>query len=406
MTKKIKEPRATGQARKATPHMSPTCPTPSEPHKIRSDAGTRKARPGPTPKKEAPTESKSPRKGAVTKAIKTKAARPISPSSPKKSAGHITFDNQPMSAGGGEDRADIEVKSERVSPDLANHIATMRELAVQRRAAIKLQVKIDNGIRALVGRACGFRIDLPEKERAAINKRAAVIIKAIETGEACTDPVAAPLAPFILTGAQGRAPFDALRKSVEKDMERLAAFMPVYNFVEELSGFGALGLSIIVGEAGDLSVYGNPAKLWKRMGLAVMNGKRQGNPGKGATADDWIAHGYNKERRSMMWQIMDSMMKHQSQWLDKETGEIKKPAGPYGEIYMAKKADYVARIEASAELPASDPNKWTPARADKAARRYTEKRLLRDLWRAWRAATTSPKTNEHMPPVNLLKAAE
>lgn len=345
--------------------------------------------------------TKSPAKGRARKARIPSATTPGVPTEPEQNAGQVVSDSHQTDAGGGEGRAQRGESPIEVLPDLANHIATLRELSVQRRAAIKLQVKIDNGIRALVGRACGFRIDLPEKERAAINKRAAGIVKAVEAGQFPDDPVAATLAPFILTAAQGRAPFDALRKQIEKDMTNLSAFMPVYSFVETISGFGALGLAIIVGEAGDLGQYANPAKLWKRMGLAVIDGKRQGSPGKGATADDWIAHGYNKERRSLIWQINDSMMKHQSQWTDKETGEIKKPAGPYGEIYMAKKADYVARIEPTKDLAASDPEKWTPLRAEKAARRYVEKRLLRDLWRAWRAATRVLDTTCPLPPAEL-----
>lgn len=384
-----------------TDAQSADAPTPQP---IRRKAGSRKAKPSPEPNRNAPTATTNPREGAK-KAKRGASPREGSPSS-QRSAGHVPGVIHTNFAGGGEDRADVTSSPKAATPDLAAHIATLRELATQRRAAIKLQIKINNGTRALIGRACGFDINLPEKERAAINKRAAAIVKAVEAGQFPDDPVAETLAPFILTAAQARAPFDALRKQVEKDMEKLAEHMPVYSFVEDLKGFGALGLSIIVGEAGDIGQYGNPAKLWKRMGLAVINGKRQGNPGKNASAEDWIKHGYNKERRSLMWQIVDSFMKHQSQWTDKETGEIKKPAGPYGEIYMAKKADYVARIEPSADLPANHPDKWTPMRAEKAARRYVEKRLLRDLWRAWRAAIQRSEPENYMPPAELPKAAE
>ena len=68
--------------------------------------------------------------------------------------------------------------------------------------------------------------------------------------------------------------------------------------------------------------------------------------------------------------------------------------GPYGEHYADKKAEYVARIELTKDLPDKvggywNPEKWTLKRADNAARRYMEKCILRDLWRVWRGVTPS-----------------
>ena len=64
----------------------------------------------------------------------------------------------------------------------------------------------------------------------------------------------------------------------ETKYEHMMAFakaLPVASFVEETRGFGYLGLAQIVAEAGDLSNYANPAKLWKRFGLAVIDGRAQ-----------------------------------------------------------------------------------------------------------------------------------
>ena len=62
-------------------------------------------------------------------------------------------------------------------------------------------------------------------------------------------------------------------------------------------------------------------------------------------------------------------------------------AGPYGEVYGARKAHTLPRVAATADLDDKDDNKWTPARCENDARRVMSKALLRDLWVEWRRAT-------------------
>jgi hypothetical protein len=112
--------------------------------------------------------------------------------------------------------------------------------------------------------------------------------------------------------------------------------------------------------------------LWKRLGLAVIDGRRQGSPGTGASADDWIAHGYSPQRRSQIWAFLDDMIVR-AQWRGEKNDVPAHGIGEYGEYYGQMKALYIARD-------------WKPAHADHAARRAMTKRLLRDLWRAWRDA--------------------
>lgn len=162
------------------------------------------------------------------------------------------------------------------------------------------------------------------------------------------------------------------RKSLEKRLETLAKDLPVYDWWVAIMGAGALGLAGLVGEAGDLSNYSNPAKLWKRMGLAVLHGERQR---KVSNVELALEHGYAPHRRSLVWNIGDSIIKAQSQRTDKETGEIKREAGEYRLLYDARK-EY--------ELPRVQDSKAPKGHAHSRAKRYMEKRLLRDLWRAWR----------------------
>jgi hypothetical protein len=216
----------------------------------------------------------------------------------------------------------------------------------------------------------GWSRALPESERSAIRTQALAICAGnAEAGE---------WAGLIDAAHESQAPFDGIEKQATKEMERLAKSLPAWEaFGAHVNGFGPLGLAIIVGEAGDLSAYSSKSKLWKRMGLALVGGVRQGGLTKTAPAADWIEHGYNRERRSRMWTIGDSLKKKQS---------------AYREVYLARKAYERERAEANG-LTVAEAAKIPKKRAgefislghiDRRAQRYMEKRLLRDLWNAWR----------------------
>lgn len=182
------------------------------------------------------------------------------------------------------------------------------------------------------------------------------------------------LQPFLSSIAQ----FAELRKGLEKDLRQLARQLPVWTWAVEIRGFAEFGLAMIVGEAGDLGKYRNHSCLWKRMGLAVMDGTRQGGLSKTAAAEDWIAHGYSPTRRSVMFNIGDPLIKLN------QTGE-------YRSAYLARKEYELAR----------DPE-MQPMKAHRRAQRYMEKRLLKHLWQAWRRASLQ----EVSVPITLLPAAE
>ena len=152
---------------------------------------------------------------------------------------------------------------------------------------------------------------------------------------------------------EARKGLEKHRKAVEKRLEKLAASLPVAPWVDSVRGFGLLSLAGIVGEAGDLSAYANPAKLWKRMGVAVMpDGGRQ----RRIAGDEAIEHGYSPSRRSLVWAIGDCLIKQ---------------GDAYRSIYDVRKVLEAERVE-------------TKGHAHNRAKRYMEKRLLLDLWRAWR----------------------
>lgn len=166
-----------------------------------------------------------------------------------------------------------------------------------------------------------------------------------------------------------RTTLEHQRAAVEKQMVAHAKKLPIAGWISATRGFGMLNLAILVGEAGDLSNYSTPAKLWKRMGLAPFNGRAPATwrVKGGASADDWTAMGYNPKRRSAMWNIGQCVIKAQSASDDRAAGE-------YRALYDQRKAYELERIESKAH-------------ANNRALRYVEKRILLNTWRAWRAAS-------------------
>jgi hypothetical protein len=168
---------------------------------------------------------------------------------------------------------------------------------------------------------------------------------------------------------EGRDGIEKARLAVEKRLLKLAKGLPIAPWIEGVRGVGMLSLAGIVGEAGDIGSYSNPAKLWKRMGLAVIGGERQ----RKKEGDAGILHGYNPARRSLMWTIGDCIIR---------------AGGPLKELYNQRKEYEAPRVK-------------TKMHAHNRAKRYIEKRLLRDLWRAWRDGQASSVTHSTtaVPPI-------
>lgn len=182
-------------------------------------------------------------------------------------------------------------------------------------------------------------------------------------------PTEAQMAVFPLISAKKTV--EDHRTQIEKTLRKLAKALPIYEaFVKDVRGFGELGLAATVGEIGDLSAYKSVSAVWKRAGLAVIEGGRQ----RRVAGDAAILHGYAPERRSVFWTLADSMLKAQ--------GKDEK-AGPYRRIYDERKAYERPRV-------ASD------AHAHNRAMRVMFKQLLRDLAVAWKALPGHGATDTHV----------
>jgi hypothetical protein len=149
------------------------------------------------------------------------------------------------------------------------------------------------------------------------------------------------------------------RESAARNLGRQAVQLPVWDsFVRDVRGCGPLGLALIVGEAGDLSNYSNPAKLWKRLGLAVgSDGRAQRRVANDAS--EAMEQGYSPRRRSLMHVVGECLLKQND--------------GAYRAAYDERK-DYEIARRPDAPL----------IHNHKRALRYMEKRFLLHLWQAWR----------------------
>ena len=193
------------------------------------------------------------------------------------------------------------------------------------------------------------------------------------------------LIPFLLSVEH----FNAAREEREKELAKLAKKLPAYKWIESVNGIAAGGYASLIGEAGDIRDFKSVAALWKRMGLAVIEGGRQRRV---TNADDALVHGYSPSRRSTMWNIGNGLIGGM--------GRGKRPA-PGADLSDYDWTDYqklfvercryecannpekmaLATVEKDGELRES-----YPKHAQSRAKRYVEKRFLRDLYAQWKSA--------------------
>ena len=271
---------------------------------------------------------------------------------------------------GGEEQS---VGGHQSSTALAATISELIALQRQRRFCIVSQSRCDRSVESFIAQLLGYNKDADAKERKAVFAKASAFRKEVEKGggqspgEDQATFALSPAIPLILLSANAREAWDKQRNQVEKRMRKLAQTLPGWSYASTIKGLGDKSYAILIGECGDWSNYATKERVWKRLGLAVIDGERQGRRSNGEEA---AKHGYSPKRRSEAWNVADSLFKHQ--WRGAKEDAPAGPIGRYGEIYAARKAATVNRED------------WTPARRDNDARRVMTKALIEDLWKAWR----------------------
>ena len=312
-------------------------------------------------------------------AVKPKSGLPSAPIGCQ----HVPEDQANRAAGG-----DVHAEHVTHTPiDIAVTVKAIVEAQKVRRFCVVSQSRCDRSIESLIAQSLGYNPNETETERKAKFRQASDIRKSVEKGgdgpyAIETHSLAAVpsyLRTMILSSAQSRALWDEQRKSAEKEMERLADSLPVAAWARQVQGFGKtsrVSLAIIIGEAGrPLSEFATVSKLWKMLGLAVINGERQR---KMTDKEAAAQHGYSPKRRAELY-VVGSISLFMQQ----------KPGMKYRDIYDRRRAHTAPRIEATADLHRKHPAKWTPGRCDNDARRIMTKALIADLWGEWRKSTPS-----------------
>lgn len=304
----------------------------------------------------------------------------------------------PFAGAEGEGHWMLDTQPTHALPAIIRELVSLQS---HRKFCIKEQARSARSIESRIASTMGFRVDADEKDRKKLFAAAKAHRLAVEKGgEGYLFPdtqytgALSAMSRLILVSAENRKLYDDERLAAEKQMRALAKKLPVYPFAVSVKGFGDLALAATVGEAGiAIGDYRTVSGLWKRMGLAVFDGRRQRRM---TDKDQAELHGYSPGRRSQMWAFCsDSMFKHQWAGNKDEDGVNPKKSGkaaavtahavgPYGEVYGQRRAHTVVRVEATADLSWNDPGKWTVARCHADAARVMTKALLRDLWRVWR----------------------
>ena len=267
--------------------------------------------------------------------------------------------------------------------DIETILADIRAAHRERVFMMDSRKRSDLALGSYLRRHLGWRLDNPKDENNRIKDLTAELIECGEKVHAGKDHKLKGSKEFIdcsaviLASIQARDPISAVEDRCTKDMEAAAKQLPVWSsFGEGVKGFGARSLASILAETGDLLNYATPSRVWKRMGLGVLDGVRQGGLSKTAHKSEWIAHGYSRKRRSIMFVIGDVLVKNQSE---------------YREIYLARKeierqkaAERGLLVAPAAKIPEKQKDKYiSDGHIHRRAQRYMEKRFLRDLWKAY-----------------------
>jgi hypothetical protein len=217
--------------------------------------------------------------------------------------------------------------------------------------------------------------------------------------------------------------FQDERKKLERDLDKTARTLPTYEWAMAVPGFGAGSFLSIIGEAtvveldGSLRTIGDyhsVAGLWKRMGVAIINGERQR---KRSDAEEALLHGYSPARRSALWNIggglIGGMGRGYRPLLDEDIS-VNGSLSHYQKMFVARLRYLAARDpEKFAKEPVLKKNKageqetresFTLACAA-SAKRYVEKKFLRDLYARWRFETRGEVVDPETEWMNQLPLA-
>lgn len=189
--------------------------------------------------------------------------------------------------------------------------------------------------------------------------------------------------------------FEKQKNAFEKEMIRSVKKLPIYKWAKDIKGLGDNTLSVIIGECSgyrhdtgefySLGDFKSVSAVWKRMGLAVINGERQ----RRKAGDEALLHAYSPTRRAVMWNAGNSLILGFGKFRPL-FGEVIDDNAEYTTLQkvFANRARYEAerlphKTGEAIKESKTGKDSYT-AHAANRAKRYTEKRLLRMMFAEWR----------------------
>lgn len=268
---------------------------------------------------------------------------------------------------------------------------------VMRKYVIKLEVANLNTTSSYIARLCGFDATEDEESRAKVWARAKGIVKTAfnEKDQKPEDKKVADAAKHELAMAREMMlPLTTRREEIETEMECAATTLPVSKFLENVPGVKAIGLAVIIGEAGNLSNYSSIRKLWRRLGFGMAEGheahaystwRMKG----GLTADDWTRAGYSPKRLGQIYGVISVPL------------NMHKAKGKYGVVYNKRRAQTLVShpewyLDKNGKQKLSPKGEPSSAHAMNDAIRIMTKSFLKDLYTEWNRSMQSVPINNYL----------
>lgn len=287
-------------------------------------------------------------------------------------------------------------------PDVASLCTSIQEDQVDRKFAIQMEAAIVQRISARVVRAIGLDHDADETSRKAAWVRAERIVRRALQGKPQDDgdqEIARALAGNLAISSAALAPISAYRDEIEAKMRTAAELLPGFALTARTAGFKAIGLAVIIGEAGNLSNYATVRKLWRRLGLGMAPGHEAhaystwGRMKGALSGEEWTRAGYSPKRLGQIYGVVTVPL------------GMNKGKNRYGEIYAARRArTAITHPTGTLAESKADPNRWTPGHSHADAQRVMTKALISDLWSEWRGSKSIVSTSEPLAPAELIAA--
>lgn len=262
-------------------------------------------------------------------------------------------------------KLDKNVVTEESVEDISKRL---QDLQRQRQWHMKSRIMVSNRLQATVAGMIGYDSGMKEKERAKVFSQAGKLMLAVSKGKATCENDLLVMTTYIAIDG-----FLKMQKSLEVPMQELVKRLPVIDWVEHVDqrGFGVLYCGVILGETGDLFNYANPAKVWRRLGVAPYTkgdetlmgatwksrGKSKGNK---LHKLDWEEFGYSPRRRSITYLLGESLLKGNQN-------------GPYRTRYTVKREEFQKK----------HPEYEKPMRSHLHGMLLASKLLLKNLWIEW-----------------------